>query len=162
MDDRLCDADALLVALGQGADDFAPDLLQAAAMFDPIQRLCGLGDRHAVQARGEHKVIIDVHVAVQWRRFRQVADAGLGPVRFAREVEAADFNAAGMRQQHSGEHLQRGALACTVVAEQAEHFAAAQFQRDVVDDAALAEAANEIAGGQGNRCCDGHVLSFGL
>ena len=50
-----------------------------------------------------------------------------------------------IRQQATRQHLQRGGLACTVVPEQAQHFAALQFQRHVINDREIAEAARQVA-----------------
>ena len=128
VDDGLCDADALLIAFGQRADDFFSDSCQAAVLFGPAKRICYVG-LHAAQAGGKDQVIIHVKFAVQGRSFRQIADMRLGLHRFVQQVNAADFDVASLcfgivRQQATRQHLQRGALAGPVVPEQAQNFTA--------------------------------------
>ena len=114
--------------------------------------------RHAVQLGGKIKVTIHLHLTVQRRCFRQETNPGFGLRGLAGQVETAYFNLPRMRRQRAGEHLQRGALARTVVTEQAKHLTMPKFQRHPMDNLALAEAAVQVACGQGWRCCVGHAL----
>ena len=149
VDDRLRDADALLVAFGKRADNFTAVILQAAAALGFGQVVGKLRARHAMQLGGKKQIIVHAHFTVQRRDFRQKADVRLGLCGLAREVVAAYFNVPRLRQQRAGEHLQRGALARAVVTEQAEHFAVPEFQRHVTDDFALAGTAAQVACRQG-------------
>lgn len=69
---------------------------------------------------------------------------------FAQQVDAADFDATcivfgTVRQQAAGQHLQRRGFSRAVVSEQAQHFPALQFQRHVMNDRDIAEAARQVA-----------------
>ena len=72
----------------------------------------------------------------------------------AQQVDAADFDATfiffgAVRQQAAGEHLQRGRFSRAIVPEQAQHFATPQFQRHVMDNHVVAEAARQVVCGKG-------------
>ena len=162
VDDGLRDADALLIAFGQGADDLVARILQRAAALGPGQRGLQRVARHAAQFGGEPEVAVHRHLAVQRRRLRQKADARPRQHRLAHEVVAADLYLSAMRGECPGQHLQGGALACAVVPQQAQHLAASELQRYVVDDLALAVAADEVACGKGGLCCVGHACYSSL
>lgn len=68
---------------------------------------------------------------------------------FAQQADAADFDFAAVWQQTAGQHLQRGGFSRAVVSEQAQHFSALQFQRHVMNDSEIAEAARQVACGKG-------------
>ena len=65
------------------------------------------------------------------------------------QADAADFDFAAVRQQTAGQHLQRSGFSRAVVPEQAQHFSALQFQRHVLNDQVIAEAARQVACGKG-------------
>lgn len=68
---------------------------------------------------------------------------------FLQQADAADFDFAAVRQQTAGQHLQRGGFSRAIVPEQAQHFSALQFQRHVMNDREIAEAARQVACGKG-------------
>ena len=136
VDDRLRDADALLVALRQRADESVAHVDEAAAVAGPDDGGGDIRTRHAVQLRGDGQVFVDREVAVERRRLGQVTDAGLRGRRLFEEVDAADPDLARRRREVAGQHLHRRGLAGAVRAEKAQDFAAGEGQRHVAHGAA--------------------------
>ena len=67
----------------------------------------------------------------------------------AANIDAAFIVPSAVGQQTTGQHLQSGGLSRAVVPEQAQHFSTLQFQRHVINDPVVAEAARQIACGKG-------------
>ncbi len=105
-----------------------------------------------MQSRGEQQKVVDAHVAVQRRVFRQKADAGFGVLRLLQQVEIAYFDLPAIRRQCTSEHLQRGAFARAVVSQQTQHLTAPQFQRYVVHHHTVVVMARQVACGKGDGC----------
>ena len=78
MDDRLRDADTLLKALGEIADQASADFCQPALLFDPLERAGNATRRDAVQARAIGEKLVDAGVAIDRRVLGQVTEIGLG------------------------------------------------------------------------------------
>ena len=160
VDDGLSDADALLVAFGQRADEFFAAILQTAALFGQCQcrgKFCG---RYVVQACGEQQKVVDAHVAIQRRVFRQEPDAGFGLLRLIQHVETAHLNLSALRRQCASEHLQGSAFACAVVSQQSQHLAAPQFQRHIVHHQTIVAVAHQILCRKGDGCTHWTVAVF--
>ena len=115
------DGDALLHAVGQGADAAVGPAFGA----DIPQDLGGaLGRvRHGVEASVEEKVLDWREVVVEEVLVPDVADGRSHTRRVDARVEPADAERALVRFDERGDDAQQGALARAVVAEQREHAA---------------------------------------
>ncbi len=132
--------------LGQGVEV----RFQAEAghqVLDALPRLLG---RQVVQARMQHQVLADGHLAVQRESLRHVAE--LAPHLHAAGLDRAaeQRRRALRRRQQAGEHLHGGRLAAAVGAEEAEDLAALDRQGDVVDRHEVPEAAGQALGVDGD------------
>jgi hypothetical protein len=145
--DGLRDADALLIAPGQRADQPGADVGEPAALLGGGDRRCAPHARYAVELRRQHQVLVHREVAVERRHLGQVADAGFRRHRFGQQVHAADADRAARGREIARQHLHRGRFPGAVRPEEAEHLAALQFQREAVDGDMAAEAAGEPARG---------------
>src|SRR5690606_11913222 len=85
----------------------------------------------AARAAGELEVVFDRHVAVQGRRFGQVADALAHFVGEDVHVVAAHAGGAFAGADVGGQHLHGGGLAGAVGAEKAQHLALVNVERHV-------------------------------
>ena len=134
----LGDADTLLVALGQGADQFPRYIGEAAALHGTRDGLFTARARHAVQSRGQPQIFSDVQFPVQRRCFREIADPCFGRDRLIHQVNAADADFTGAGGEVTGEHLHGGGFAGAVGPEQAQHLPVANFQVKPADCGVLA------------------------
>src|SRR6185436_999556 len=77
MEDRLRDADSLLVAFRQRADQLAPGFGQPAAPLCLVDRALTPRAREPVQLRRQREVLVHSQLPVQRWNFGQIADARL-------------------------------------------------------------------------------------
>src|SRR6185437_7592271 len=95
---------------------------------------------HHLQHRAD--VLLDIETAEDRGFLRQVADAETGALihRQARYIVAVEFDAATIRLDEAGNHIEDGGLAGAVGAEQADGLAAPHIDGYAFDHLAAAEA----------------------
>ena len=130
---RLRDADALPVALGQGGDAAVRDLADLdlpdhladlpVELFAP--QPLGLPDKPQVFQRGL--------VQIERRLLGQVTDQALGLLRLGQNIKAAHRHAARCRRQAAGHNVHGGRLARAVRPEEAVNMAFGDLEGQVVD-----------------------------
>ena len=128
VDDRLRDPDALLIPLGERADQSAAHVVQAATAPGALHGLVERTFPHFVQASGQAQVFVDLEFPVQRRHLGQVTDARLCLSRLVEQVDAADAHLAASGREVAGQHLHGRGLARAVGAEQAQDFTAFELQ----------------------------------
>jgi hypothetical protein len=130
MDDRLGDADALLVALRQVADQAPADIGQATAALGGVACGAALESLDAVQRRAVIEVLVDRQVAIYRRLLRQVAERAFGRDRLGQQVMAGDADAAAGRRQVARQNLHGGGFAGPVRSQEPQDFAGADSETD--------------------------------
>jgi len=160
MNDRLRDADALLVALGERAQQARADLGQPAALFRRGEGGLQARSRNTVQTRRQAQEFVDRQFPVERRMLGQVSDVALGAHRIAHEVDPADRYAACVRCQVPREHLHRGGLARAVRTEQSQNFTTAQCQIDFTHRLVGTERTRYLAGAHRRDCARLDLQSF--
>ena len=148
--DRLRNADALLIALGQRADQFIRDIGKTAIRERVVDRRAARGFGHAMQPRGEVDVLLYRQFAVQRWCFRQITDARFRGDRLVEQIDAANADRAQGRREIAGQHLHGGRFAGAVGAEKAEDLAAFQLEAHAVDRGMQAEFSGKPLGGNSN------------
>ena len=126
--------------------------LDVAALAQPelLEQLVGprgrLGGRHAVVGGVKGQVAADRHRAVEVAALGDDREHAPGPHRVGADVDAADHRPAAGGLHARGQHPDRGRLAGAVRAEQAEHLAGLDRERDPVDrvDRRLRVALDEV------------------
>ncbi len=141
---RLREADALLVALRQLAALAIRHVGDARALHHGLDALRAVSRRHAFDLRDERQVFHDAHVGIERRRFRQIAGAALGFDRLVEHVEAGDDGFAVRGRHVAGQDPHRRRLTGAVGAEKSEDFAALDAEADVVDGGDAAVAFGEV------------------
>src|SRR5215510_14545677 len=114
VDDRLRDADALLEAFRQRADQTPAAIDETATRFDRLHGRFEISTVNPTQLAGKAQKFVDRELAVERRIFGQVADVPLRGDRLIDQVDAAYRDAAGARREIAGKHLHRRCLACAV------------------------------------------------
>jgi hypothetical protein len=143
--DGLRQADAPLVALAERLDALVHHAAQVHGLRRGLDAPPRLRAVEAAHARHEGQEAVRRHVGIAGRALRQVADLALGLARPARDVVAADRDAARGRHEEARDHLHGRRLARAVGPEEAEHLAAAHREAHVVDGREGAEALGEVA-----------------
>jgi hypothetical protein len=138
VDDGLGDADALAKAVRKRADHVVADAAQRRRARHFVDAFARLGPADASDFRGEEQVFAHRHLVVERRMIGQVADPGAHVVGVVDHVETIDPHAARRRKKVAGEDAQRGRLARTVQAEQADNFALGDGERQRTDRLAIA------------------------
>src|SRR5205807_1386592 len=137
-------ADALAIALGQGADELATDVGQPAAVDDGLDAAAGLAAVQALDAGAEAEVFGGTHLGVERAVLRHVADAASDFERVPEDVKAVDGGGAGGGGQEAGEDAHGGRLAGAVGPEEADHTAARHVEGDVADGGVVAEKLGQL------------------
>jgi hypothetical protein len=96
MDDGLGDADALLITLGQIADQPPRDGRKAATLLDIIQRRTNPVARDAFETGAIAQVFVNRKFRVKRRLLRQKADLAPGFERLRQQIDTVDADAAGL------------------------------------------------------------------
>ena len=137
MEDRLRQAHALPVALGQLADRPVVHALDARRSHGRVEPLLPHGTRELAQVGDEGEVVGDEHVTVQRVVLGEVADAAFRLARGVGHGDAVQADGPGVRLDVLGDHAHRGGLAGAVGAEEAHHLAAVDREGRLVhrDDA---------------------------
>ena len=104
-----------------------------------------LAVREAVDAAVEADVLADGQVVVEREPLAHVADAALDLLGLRRHVEPGGARLAGGGREEPRQHLHRRRLTRAVRAEEAEHLASGDLERDGVDGREVAEGAREVA-----------------
>src|SRR5690606_35144209 len=110
-----------------GDVEFLQQLLQALLTF--------LARQVAARFEDCHDVVGDAQAPEDAGFLRQVANPGAGTTvhRQAGDVAIIDTDAAAVRRQQADNHVEAGGLAGAVRAEQADDFAGANLDRDILD-----------------------------
>ena len=127
---RLRQAGAVLVTLGEGVGALVDDRLQEAHLDGAIHGLLARLAAQAAQFRAEAEKAVHRHVRVGGRVLGQVADEFLGRDGILQHVMAADGDAAGRGRDEAREHAHGGGLARAVGPEEAEDLAPFERERD--------------------------------
>jgi len=125
MKQRLGEADALLVALGERFDALAADRIEVGEGDRAID--LGSAFRGGAEAPGlgdEAEEFLHGHLAVGWCALREVTDAALHRHRVLRHVVSIDERGTGGGPQESRDHLHGRRLAGAIGPEEAEDVAA--------------------------------------
>src|SRR3954469_463912 len=133
VDQRLREAGAVLVSLGERVDRLVQHRLQEAELDHAVHRLLARGAGEAPQLGDELEERSHRHVRVRGGVLRQVADQALRLDGRLDHVVGADGDLAGGGRHEAGDHPHGGGLAGAVRAEEAEHLAALDGERDAVD-----------------------------
>ena len=144
MDDRLGEAHAHAVALGERVDVLRGHFVQAAE----VERLAHAFGRigQAAEVGGEAEELADGHLAVGRRAFGRVAQMLLGLDGLVGDVEARDRRGAFVGAEVAGEHLHRGGLPGAVGPEEGDDLAAVDGEGDVAYGADGAVGLGEVLG----------------
>src|SRR5207244_3152746 len=105
---RVGQADALAVALGEGADELPADIGQPAALEHIVQALASLPAVDALDAGPEVEVFGDAHLGVERAVFRHVADPAADLDGVPEDVEAVDGGLARGGGQVAGQNAHGG------------------------------------------------------
>ena len=118
-------------------DSVSIGCLQHRAKLQPradlVDAALECGATEAADPADELQELAGRHFAVGGRTFRQIAEPALGFERLLVDAEAADFRIARLARHEAGQHAHGGGLAGTVGPEEAQHFARAHAERDVID-----------------------------
>jgi len=97
--------------------------------------LAGSSVQFGTRFQNGHDVLLDAQLAEDRRFLRKVADAFAGPLSHWCLAEGFCIKQylAAIGLDQTDDHVERGGLAGTVGAQQADDFAAAQFKRDILD-----------------------------
>ena len=133
VEERLRKADALLVALREGFDGLPAHRTEVAEADDALDvRLLLRGGAVAPGFRDEAEKLLDGHLGVGRRVFRQVADQALDDDGFGRDIVAGHQREAGGRTEKAGDHLHRGRFAGAVRPQKSEDVAAPDREGDAI------------------------------
>jgi hypothetical protein len=129
--ERLGQADALAVALGQLADQAAAHVRDEAPLHHLVHLRPPLSPAHALDLRHELQVCAHREVRVEGGVLGQVADAPPHLQRLAEDVESGHPRAATGRRHEAREDLHGGGLPGAVRPEKADDLALVDAERDV-------------------------------
>src|SRR5262249_42196555 len=101
VDDGLREADALAVAFGELRDELAAHVAERAALDDFVYAVLDLALRNALQLAHEIEVLDHLHLGVNRRRLRQIADPLLHLLRVLLHVEAGNGGLAGRGREEA-------------------------------------------------------------
>ena len=136
VDERLSEADALLVALGELGDalvGFGGEACHADHLLHPV---AGIGD--LIDAGGEGEELADIHLHVERVLLGEVADVGADREGVVVDALSANQHVALGGGDEAGDDLHEGGFAGAVGAEEADDFAFFGGEADVVEGALLA------------------------
>ena len=133
VDQRLGQAGALLVALGQFADVLLVLGDQAAGLDAPVEALAQPVAGQAAGLADEGQVLVHVHVQVQGNIFGQVADPAPHGERLLQDIDPIHRDRARVGGQEGGDDLHGRALAGAVGAQEAEDLSPVEPERHVVE-----------------------------
>ena len=147
MQDGGHELDLLLVALGELLGAAVGEVLRAEPA-QPVHRDApGAVGRDAVQAAEELELLEDAHPRVQAALLGQVAP---GRAREAVALDAAPGDPAGVGLEHAEGDPHRRRLARAVRAEESEHLALRDLEREVVEGHDAAEALEQVIDDEGH------------
>jgi hypothetical protein len=129
---RLCEANALLVALGQLRAEPVRHLGDPRPIHDRLHPMPAVGSRDALDLSDEVQVFDDGHVGVEGRRFRQVTGSTLRFDRLVEHVEAGDDGLAGCGRHVPRQDPHRRGLAGAIGPEESQDLASLHAEADVV------------------------------
>ncbi len=137
---RIGQADPLAVAPGQLADQPAPLGGEAAGVDDGVDARAHVAARHALGAGAKGEQLADAHVRPQRRRLGEISDPRdrIGPL--ALEIEAVDARAPLVGIEKACENAHGRGLTGAVRADEADHLATLDGERDSPQHAAACEA----------------------
>ena len=139
------EADALAVAVREVSDVLAEDLRQAADLDDLLRALLERGRVEPAHVGDEAQVLPHVHVRVERRALRQVAEAPAAP-RGARRTRRgrAPSPCPPVGDDEAGQDAHRRRLAGAVRPEKADHLAAADLEAHLVERAERPESLGQL------------------
>ena len=129
----------MAIAFGKGLDALMEDGFQKAHLDHPLDRLLLRIAAQAANFRGEIQKPMNRHVRVGRRILRQVADQPLRLDWVLDDVKPAYRDRAFGGRNESGKHAHRGGLARSIGAQEPQHLALPDSERDAVDGDDLAE-----------------------
>src|SRR5690606_19581085 len=130
--------EALLPAARQRARELVLPIGQSESVERPVDIVAPR--RELVEPRDEVEVLPDREVLVEREALRHVADLALDQVGLGPDIVAEHLAAAGIGAEQAADHPDRGRLAGTVRAEEADDLAALYAEVDMVDDHPTVEA----------------------
>src|SRR5262249_21189134 len=131
---------------------FACALAEIEQLEHRVDPLGSDGARHCVERGPQLEVLATGQFAVDAGRLEDYPEARAKVRIGGRDGIAVEEQAAAVGVEHTGEEMERGALARAIGTEEAEDLAAGDLHREAVDGDALAEAAAQAVELQ-----EGHV-----
>ena len=140
MDEHAGEAEPLLHAAGESADERAFLFAEADELQHVVHRLLALRGRDLVTRAEEVEILGHLHVLVHAEEVGHVADDVAHGVGIAHDVVAEDECLSGGGREEGGEDAERGGLARAVRADEAEEIALvdSEVERVQRDHAAVA------------------------
>src|SRR5205814_141663 len=132
VDQRLREAGAVAIALRQRVDRLVEHRVEKAQLYHALHGFPARLASEPAQLGGEIEKALHRHVGIGGGVLGQVADQALRLERRFDDVVAADRDPAGGGRHESRDHAHGGRLSRAVRAEEAEHFAALDGERNVV------------------------------
>ncbi|MPM77346.1 hypothetical protein SDC9_124349 [bioreactor metagenome] len=118
--ERLGNADALAIALGEIADQAILHVLQPDLIENALEMALDLPLRHAHELADEHQILVDGHLRVERRELRHVAQVTLCFERFLEDVVPVDPDVSLVRGDVSGYDIHRSGFARAVAPDEAD------------------------------------------
>ncbi len=161
-DQRVGEAHALPKALGEVADEPTAHLGDVRELHRAILRAAPLATRDPFDLRAKPQVLLDPHLGVQGHGLGHVPDALSRIEAVLHHVVPVHRGGALGGREVGREHLERGALARAVGAEEAHHLAAGHGEGERLHRGAGAEASGEVFGLDHGRECGGSAGAMGV
>ena len=121
--ERLCEPDALPVALGERTDAAARHRREPAGREHGVHRLRPRRALHLLGARDEVQVLEHRQLGIRRRVLRKVADRAPAEPRLAHGIVSRNAHGPGGRRKDSGQHAERRGLPGAVGSEKAHDLA---------------------------------------
>ena len=130
---RLGETDPLFVTLGQTSVNPVSDIEDAGCVHDAGHFVGDIDPGHSFDLGDEAEVTLDCHFRIEWRAFREVADAAAYLQRVLKDIKPIDSNPACRGREVTRDGPHRRSLSRTVGTEEAKHLAGLDGEADVGD-----------------------------
>src|SRR6266567_5254648 len=133
MNDGLCQADALAIALRKLTDDLVLDVGDCAPFAGVVDPALEVSSRDPLYAADKGQVLPNPHFRVNRRRFGEIANALFYFEWLFEDIETRHGGRAARRRQKTSEHAHRRCLARAVRAEKANDLPLLDLEGDLVN-----------------------------
>ena len=155
------ESQALLPPAGKLRGETIEIRTETVELNDFVHALAKTLGSEAVDAAVENEIFGNGEIGIEAEILRHVADIFADGFGVGANVDALDGGVAGRKRKQTGEHFDDGGFAAAVGAEKAEDFAFFDAEADVVHGGEVAEAADQMVGGDGGLVGVGHGLGVG-